>query len=113
MIIVVTLLLAAACLAPGAAKLLALPQMQASAAHFGIDWSRYRLIGVLEVAAAVGVVVGLAVHPIGIAAGVGMAVLLVLALVAHQRAGDDLREAVPAIVGLGLTLAYLVLLATR
>jgi hypothetical protein len=39
-LIAITLLLAAA------GKLLAHPQMQATAAHFGIPWSRYGLIGV-------------------------------------------------------------------
>jgi hypothetical protein len=50
-----SLLLAAACLLPGLAKLLGHPKMQKSAAHFGIPWPHYRLIGVAELAAAAGV----------------------------------------------------------
>ena len=46
-----SLLLAAACLLPGSAKLLGHPKMQKSAAHFGIPWRHYRLIGAVEVAA--------------------------------------------------------------
>jgi uncharacterized membrane protein YphA (DoxX/SURF4 family) len=54
-----SLLLAAACLLPGSAKLLGHPKMQKSAARFGIPWRRYRLIGVAELAAGAGVLIGL------------------------------------------------------
>ena len=46
-----SLLLAAACLLLVSAKLLGHPKMQKSAAHFGIPWRHYRLIGVAELAA--------------------------------------------------------------
>lgn len=113
MLITVTLLLAAACLAPAAGKLLALPQMQASAVHFGIPWSRYRLIGVAELAAVAGILAGLVVPAVGVAAAIGMIVLLVGALVAHRQAGDKPKEAIPAFVALGLSAAYLVLLLSH
>ena len=51
--------------------------MLASASHFGIPWSSYRLIGVAELAAVAGVLAGLLWLPIGVAAASGMAVLLV------------------------------------
>jgi hypothetical protein len=107
MVLTISLLLAAACIVPAAAKLLGHPKMRASAAHFGIPWSRYRLIGVAELAAAVGILAGLAGRPLGIAAATGMAALLVGALVAHRRAGDRPKEATPAFTTLGLTAAYL------
>jgi hypothetical protein len=44
--VTVSLLLAAACLLPAAGKLLGHPKMRHAAAHFGIPWPRYRLIGV-------------------------------------------------------------------
>ena len=50
MFIALSVLLAAACLVPALAKLSAHPKMLASASHFGIPWSRYRLIGVAELA---------------------------------------------------------------
>ena len=103
----VSILLAVLCLLPSAAKLSAQPAMRASAAHFGIDWPRYRLIGVAELAAVVGILAGLAWHPLGIAAATGMAVLLVGALVMHRRAGDSPREAAPAVVVLLVTIVYL------
>jgi hypothetical protein len=51
MFVTVSLLLAAACLVPAAAKLLSHPKMRHAAAHFGIPWPRYQLIGLAELAA--------------------------------------------------------------
>jgi len=77
MFITISLLLAAACPLPAVGKLTGNPKMRQSAAHFGIPWSRYRLIGVAELAAAAGVVIGLWWHPLGVAAAAGMALLLI------------------------------------
>ena len=107
MFITISLLLAAACLLPAVGKLTGNPKMRQSAAHFGIPWSRYRLIGVAELAAAAGVVIGLWWHPLGVAAAAGMALLLVGALAAHRKAADRAKEMTPAWVALLLTLAYL------
>ena len=100
-------LLVFVCLAPGVAKLAGHRRMRDSAARFGIDWPRYRLIGLAELAAAVGVLVGLAWRTVGVAAGIGMLLLLIGALVTHRRAHDSLREAVPALVALAVTIGYL------
>ena len=102
-----SILLAALCLTPAFAKLSAQPAMQASADHFGIEWERYRLIGVAELAAAVGLVAGLVWHPLGAAAALGMALLVGGALVMHLRAGDGLKHMAPAVVILLVTIAYL------
>ena len=112
MVLAISLLLAAACIVPAAAKLLGHPKMRASAAHFGIPWSRYRLIGVAELAAAVGVLAGVVGRPLGIAAASGMAALLVGALVAHRAAGDRPKEATPAFATLGLTATYVAVAVT-
>jgi hypothetical protein len=50
---------AAACLVPAVAKLRSHPKMLASASDFGIPWACYRLIGVAELGAAAGVLIGL------------------------------------------------------
>jgi hypothetical protein len=47
-----SVLLVVVCLVPAAAKLRAHPKTVASAGHFGIPWSQYRLIGVAELFAA-------------------------------------------------------------
>ena len=102
-----SLLLAAACLLPGSAKLLGHPKMQKSAAHFGIPWHHYRLIGVAELAAAAGVLAGLWWHPLGVAAASGMILLLIGALITHRRALDSAKEMAPALLSLAITIAYL------
>src|ERR1700757_3512845 len=107
MFVTISLLLAVACLLPAAGKLTGPARMRELAPHFGISWSRYRLIGVAELAAAAGIVIGLWWHPLGVAAAAGMAVLLIGALVTHRKAADSVKETVPALVALLLTLAYL------
>jgi uncharacterized membrane protein YphA (DoxX/SURF4 family) len=112
MFVTISLLLAVACLLPAAGKLTGQPRMRKSAAHFGIPWSRYRLIGAAELAAAAGILIGLWWHPLGVAAAAGMAVLLVGAIITHRKAADSVKDMAPAVVGLVLTLAYLALALT-
>jgi uncharacterized membrane protein YphA (DoxX/SURF4 family) len=112
MFVTISLLLAAACLLPAAAKLAGHPKMQQSAAHFGIPWPRYRLIGAAELAAAAGILTGLWWHPLGVAAAAGMALLLLGAVITHRKAADSAKEMAPALVALLLTLAYLAIALT-
>jgi len=112
MFVTISLLLAAACLLPAAGKLTGQPRMRKSAAHFGIPWPRYRLIGAAEPAAAAGILIGLWWHPLGLAAAAGVALLLLGAIIAHRNAADSARETAPAWVALLLTLAYLTIALT-
>ena len=112
MFVTISLLLTAACLLPAAGKLTGNPKMRKSAAHFGIPWPRYRLIGVAELAAAAGVLVGLWWHPLGVAAAAGIALLLLGALIAHGRATDSGKEMAPALLALAITIAYLAIALT-
>jgi hypothetical protein len=108
MFIALSLLLVAVCLIPAAAKLAGHPKMRHAAQHFGIAWRRYRLIGVAELAAAAGVLIGLVWRPAGLLAAAGMILLLIGALVTHRRAHDSVREALPAVLALVVSGAYLV-----
>ena len=108
MFVTVSLLLIAVCLIPAAPKLAGHPKMRESATHFGIPWRRYRLIGVAEIAAAAGVLIGLFWRPAGLLAAAGMILLLVGALIAHRRARDSVREALPALLALAVSGTYLV-----
>ena len=112
MFVTISLLLTAACLLPAAGKLTSNPKMRKSAAHFGIPWLRYRLIGVAELAAAGGVLIGLWWHPLGVAAAAGMALLLLGALIAHRRAADSGKEMASALFALAITIAYLAIALT-
>lgn len=51
------------CMAPACMKLLGTTPMRAAAEHFGIPWARYRIIGVLELAAVAGVLAGIYCSP--------------------------------------------------
>jgi DoxX-like family len=113
MLVAVSLLLVVACLIPASAKLAGASAVRESAAHFGIPWHRYRLISVPELAAAAGVLAGLWLHPLGIAAATGMAVLIAAALVAHRRASDDIKTMAPALVAAVITAAYLIVALAR
>ena len=107
MFVTISLLLTAACLLPAAAKLTGKPRMRKSAAHFSIPWPRYRLIGITELAAAAGILIGLWWHPLGLAAAAGMALLLLGAIITHRKAADSAKEMAPALLALVLALAYL------
>jgi uncharacterized membrane protein YphA (DoxX/SURF4 family) len=110
--VTMSLLLAAACLLPAVGKLIGQSKMRQSAAHFGIPWPRYRLIGAAELAAAAGILAGLWWHPLGVAAAAGTALLLLGALVTHRRAADSGKEMAPALLALAITLAYLAIAIT-
>ena len=97
MFVTISLLMTAVCLLPAVGKLLGQPKMRQSAVHFGIPWPRYRLIGVAELAAAAGILIGLWWHPLGVAAAAGMTLLLLGALITHRRAADSGKETAPAL----------------
>ena len=99
----------------GTAKVVAVQPMRARAAEVGFSTIAYRRIGLLEVAGAIGLLLG-AVQPlIGALAGAGLLLLLGGAVVTHLRHGDGPRKVAPAVVSGLLVAAYLVALfaATR
>jgi len=112
MFVAVSLLLATVCLLPAAAKLLGHPKMRQSAAHFGIPWRSYQLIGAAELAAAAAVLIGLSWHPLGVAAAAGMVLLLLGAVITHRQTADSGKEMAPALLALTITLAYLAIAIT-
>jgi hypothetical protein len=102
--IVLSVLVAAAVLGSGAAKLAGAQQSIAIRDRLGVTAGLWRGVGVLEFAAAVGLAAGLAVHVLGIAAAVGLVLLLIGAIGTHARA-HDLSHAAPAVGLLLLTIA--------
>lgn len=104
--VIVSVLLAGAVLGAGGSKLAGVPAMKESAAHLGFSYPSYQRIGALEVAGGLGVLLGLAVAPLGVLAAVCLALLLVLAVVAHVRKGDG-----PQVFGAAAVLAVLSVVA--
>lgn len=90
----------------GVGKITGQPAMRESAQHFAIEWEHYRFLGVLEIAAAVGVVAGLWLNGLGLAAGVGVTALMVGAVLYHLRLGDPASRTAPALVALAASAAY-------
>ena len=60
----------------GVRMILAVPAMRAAAASVGFSVTQYRYIGLLELAAAIGVAAGLVYPMLGVAAGVGVIALM-------------------------------------
>jgi hypothetical protein len=95
----------------GTAKLVAAPPMRAAAEHLGYSVSQYRGIGVLELAAAAGAIIGPWIPWIGIAVAIGVVLLMLGALLEHARRRDGAASlVVPVVVaavavGYGLTLS--------
>lgn len=92
----------------GTAKILAVQPMRERAAEIGFSTMAYRRIGLLEVAGAVGLLLGSIAPLIGALAGAGLLLLLGGAVVAHLREGDGPRKFAPAVVCGLLIAAYLV-----
>lgn len=90
----------------GVSKITGQPAMRASADHFSIPWERYRLIGFAEIAAALGIVLGVWYSGVGLAAGLGAVALLAGAVLFHVRFRDAIKMAAPAIVALGISATY-------
>ena len=83
----------------GIAKIGGAPVMRKAARHLGFSVGQYRVIGALELAGAIGLLVGLVVPAIGVAAAIGLGLLLIGAGAAHvvNRDGAS-RVAVPLVL---------------
>jgi hypothetical protein len=71
-------------------KLTRLRSQVETAAKLRIDWRRYRLIAVPEAAAAAGLLGGLGIAPLGVAAAAGLIVLMAGAVAFRLRVHDAL-----------------------
>ena len=109
MIIVLTIALVGCFSMLGLAKVAGAAGMLARAAHVGLTGASYKRIGALELLAAVGLSLGLVEPRIGLAAAVGLVLLLAGACVTHLRNGDGPREIAPAVVMTAVLVSYLVL----
>jgi DoxX-like family len=107
--VIVTALLAALFGFAGLIKIAGLRQSMAIRDHLGVKPVQWRLIGLLELAGVAGVLVGLVWPPIGVAAAIGLALLVLGAIVFHVRASDSVADTAPAVIGLGLAVATAIL----
>jgi uncharacterized membrane protein YphA (DoxX/SURF4 family) len=108
--IILAVLLALAFGTFGAQKIAGAKRMMDSADHLGFSHGSYKVIGVLELLGAIGLLVGLAVWPLGVAAAAGLVLLMAGAVISHVRNGDKTTMFAPALL---LGLVALVELAFR
>ena len=107
---VLSIVVALLYLVAGGSKLTGQARQVETAQHLGIAFARYRLIGVPELAASIGLIVGLWVPAIGAAAAIGLALLMVGATVARARAGRPAFELVADVTLLALVVATAVVI---
>ena len=96
--VVLSALLALGFVAAGLPKLLKRPSAVTNARHLGYSTAAFRLIGLVELAGAAGLAVGLWLWPLGVAAAAGLLVVCAGALRAHLRAKDSVQVFAPALV---------------
>ncbi|MFG3715733.1 DoxX family protein [Micromonospora sp. NPDC047730] len=87
-VIALTVILAAVFLSTAVPKLAGQAEMRRRMDHLGVSPGLTRVLGVLELAAVAGLLLGLLWAPLGIAAAVGLALQMVGAVVYHARAKD-------------------------
>lgn len=107
--VVLAVLLAIVFFPLGIAKVLAVADMRQRAEHTGFSVTAYRGIGALEIAGAVGLLAGLVWWPLGVAAGIGLALMMIGALITHLKIGDRVQEYLPSVVICTLALSYVVI----
>ncbi|WP_295694034.1 DoxX family protein [Lapillicoccus sp.] len=104
---IVSIVLAVAILGSGAATLAKVPAVVGNMNAVGWPEDRLWVLAVLKILGGVGLLVGLWVAPIGIAAAIGVALYFVGAVVFHVRAKE--YALAPPVVLLVLAVAALVL----
>ncbi len=95
----------------GLGKLLDVKMMAQARQHLGLPTGLFRMIGGLEVLGGVGVLLGL--HEdlplIGVLAAIGLIGMTIGAAAYHQKAGDSIKEWLPAVVMGSLAIFYIIL----
>lgn len=86
--IVLLSLTALVLLLAGIQKVALQPKATTPMRRLGVADKLTRVIGFLELAGVTGLVIGVWVRPLGVAAGIGLAALLLGAIAYHVRAGD-------------------------
>ncbi|MFL6075633.1 MAG: DoxX family protein [Mycobacteriales bacterium] len=105
---ILSILLALTFLAGSPPKIARRDSVYARVRHLGFSQTLYQVVGVLELAAAIGLVIGLWVRWLGALAAAGLVLLMIGALVYHVRARDTGKNAVPAAVILVVAVVALI-----
>jgi len=101
--IILSALLTLAFLGAGVGKLRRAEPVTGTLESLGVTPGLQKTIGALEVLGAFGVLVGLWFRPLGVAAAVGLAFMMIGAVLFHLRARDTMNNTVGALVLLAFT----------
>lgn len=96
--IAVSILLALEMAGAGVPKVLQLSAVRGSAEHLGVSVGLHQMIGVAEVAAAVGLSVGIAYPPLAVVTAAAVLLLMCGAAGYHIKAGDKISIMLPAVL---------------
>lgn len=106
---VLSTLLALLMVATGIPKVLNSAMARKNAAHLAISTSLSRLIGVAEIAAAIGLTAGMFIRPMAAVTAAAVVLLMVGAAVYHRRARDPLTAMAPAVTAAAAAVAVVAL----
>jgi uncharacterized membrane protein YphA (DoxX/SURF4 family) len=106
---ILSVVLAAAFIGLGAARMMTIPYMAAQARSLGIHLAQFRIAGLLEVLFGLLVLGGIWVHWMGTLGSLLMTATAAIAIVAHARANDILQNYILPLVL--LLLAFTLFLA--
>lgn len=107
--IIVSVLLALEMAVTGAAKVIQLNTAHAAAEHLGVSVALDRAIGAAEIAAAVGLLLGIAFPTLSIVTGAAVCLLMCGAISYHIKAKDKVSAMLPAVVTAAVAIAVVVL----
>jgi hypothetical protein len=103
--IVVSAVLALELAGAGVPKLLQLSAVRANAEHLGVGAGLHRMIGLAEVAAAAGLLAGIAYPRLSVVTGAAVCMLMCGAVGYHIKARDKVSAMLPAVLTAVLAVA--------
>ncbi|KIU15409.1 hypothetical protein TL10_19040 [Mycolicibacterium llatzerense] len=108
---VVSIVLALEMAAIGTPKVLQISTVRDSAEHLGVSVDLDRMIGISQLAAAVGLLLGIAFPTLSVVTGAAVCLLMCGAVRYHIKAQDKTVAMVPAVVTAAIAVAIFVLAA--
>jgi hypothetical protein len=109
--IAMSALLALEMLISGAPKVVQLSAVRSTAEHLGLSVTLDRMIGAAQVAAAVGLLLGIALPGLSVVTATAVCVLMLGAIRYHIKADDKIIAMFPAVVTAAVAIAVVVLAA--
>ncbi|MCS5717701.1 DoxX family protein [Herbiconiux sp. CPCC 205763] len=110
--VIASVVLALAMLASGVMKVIRAPRIVSMMGAVGVTPRQLPVLGALQIAATVGLIAGIWLPALAIAAAIGLTLYFTGAIVAHVRAHDPARQGILFLVLAAITLALLLLDAT-